>query len=223
MGLGNDFFEMIRQMYGVSRLHGYTEEEIAFLKQKYGKIPEVLEEYYRTAGKTEAFHHTQDMWILPEHLRKWKAFAECEDMILLNENQGVCQAAILREDFGKADPPVYVSEDGGDGEMSAPSVSEFLAAALAYEAVFACEYTSEEFYWITEKESELLESRLEKYPFRMENWISGMAVTLYHNAPDNLVAVMEMEDGERQMLYGAVSEESYEKLLAAVAEIGEPV
>ena len=45
----------------------------------------------------------------------------------------------------------------------------------------------------------------------------------YHNAPDNLVAVMEMEDGERQMLYGAVSEESYEKLLDAVAEIGEPV
>ena len=34
---------------------------------------------------------------------------------------------------------------------------------------------------------------------------------------------MEMEDGERQMLYGAVSEESYEKLLDAVAEIGEPV
>ncbi len=83
-----------------------------------------------------------------------------------------------------------------------------------------CEGTE---YWITEKEFELLESRLEKYPFRMENWISGMAVTLYHNAPDNLVAVMEMEDGERQMLYGAVSEESYEKLLDAVAEIGEPV
>ena len=71
----------------------------------------MLEDYYRAAGRTKAFHCVQDTWMLPEHFQKWEWLREPDYLILLNENQGVCQAGIRREDLMLPDPPVYVTED----------------------------------------------------------------------------------------------------------------
>ena len=50
------------------------------------------------------------------------------------------------------DPPVYVTEDDKNWTLCAPTTSEFLSAALAYECVFTFECNPEEFYWLTEEE-----------------------------------------------------------------------
>lgn len=64
----------------------------------------------------------------------------------------------------------------------------------------------------------MIKTRLKKYPFEIKNRLY-MNITMYYNAPDNLVAVMDC-GGDLQMLYGAANKESYNKLLTAVNGIG---
>lgn len=127
------------------------------------------------------------------------------------------------------DPPVYVTEDDKNWVLCAPTTREFLSAALAYEGVFTFEYNPEEFYWLTDEELWLIQSKLTKLPFEMTNWLCGMRITFYSNEPDNMVAVMDCgkgelhEDGELQMLYGAASEVSYARLMSVLEGVGETI
>lgn len=213
-------YELIKNLYAVDELCGYTEQEVDFMKQLFGEIPQVLEEFYRTAARTDALHHVQDTWMLPEHFEKYNWLKEEECLILLNENQGVCRAGIRREDLGMQDPPVYVSDDDTNWVICAETTSEFLAAAIGFEAPFALKFTPEEFYCLTKEELAVIESKLTKLPYEMKNWLYNMNVTLYSNALDNIVVVMDC-DGDLQMLYGAASKESYDKLMEVMEGIGE--
>lgn len=216
-------WDMFKPLYAVETLQGYTSKEIELLKEMFGALPQVLEEYYRTAGQTKAFHHVQDIWILPEHFQKWKWLHQSEYMILLNENQGVCRAGIRKEDLCLPDPPVYSTEDDKKWVLCAPTTSEFLSAALAYESVFTFAYCPEEFYWLTEDEMVLIQSKLTKLPFELTNWVGDMKITMYNNEIDNMVAIMDCKDDSLNMLYGAASEKSYVKLLTVLKDIGEPM
>lgn len=217
------YIEIIKSLYGIDCLQGCDIEEMNDMKSLFGELPKVLEEYYLKAAKTEEFHCVQDIWMLPEHFMKWEWLQNSEYLILLNENQGVCRAGIRREDLVLPDPPVYNSHDDKNWKLCAPSTSEFLAAALAYESVYAMEYTPEDLYYeLTEEEKELLDSKLTKYSFTMQNWINDIEIAFYSNAKDNLVALMGCE-GDWQMLYGAVSEASYDKLLSVVEDMGDPM
>ena len=98
-----------------------------------------------------------------------------------------------------------------------------------YEGVFTFEYNPEEFYWLTEEELGLIQSKLTKFPFEMTNWLCGMRITLYSNEPDNMVAVMDCgdwglhRDGDLQMLYGAAGEASYARLMSVLEGVGEGI
>ncbi len=219
----SSFWEMLKSLYAVDTLQGYTEEEIESLKELFGALPQVLEEYYRTAGRTKAFRQVQDSWMLPEDFQKWEWLQKSDHMILLNENQSVCRAGIRRGDLCQPDPPVYTTEDDEHWVLSASSVSEFLPAALLYESVYTLEYSPEEFYWVTEEEVEQISARLQKLPFEMANWVSGMTITFYSNEPDHLVVIMDCGDEDSDMLYGATSETAYKKLMAVLEGIGEPL
>lgn len=133
---------MIKQLYAVKELKGYTETEIAPVKAHFGALPRVVEEFWRRAGRTEAIYPVQDMWIKPE------------DFVL----------------------------------------------------------------WITEEELETIRSGLEKKPFELHGWLD-MNMSFYSNAPDNMVVVMDC--GELQIIYGAASEEDYQKLLEVMEGLGE--
>ena len=162
---------LIKQLYAVDTLEGYTEDEINLLKRKYGALPTTLEEFYRTAGRTVALFRVQDTWITLEHREKWIWLQESSHYILLNENQGVCQAGIRRSDMILPDPPVYVTMDDTDWKLCAPTTSEFLAAALVYEAVFAFDHCSEDIYWLSEEDLSVVQSQLTKLPFALQNWM----------------------------------------------------
>lgn len=212
--------KMIQQLYAVQTVQGYAEQEIAYLKERFGTLPEVLELYYRTVGGTNACDAVQDIWIKPEHYKKWKWLQEIDNLVLLQENQGVCSAGIRKADLSLPDPPIYVTEDDGHRLPCAPSVSMFLCAALAYESVFAMPYSSEEFYWLEEEEISVLSSHVKKLPFSLRNWLCA-EITLYQNMPDQMVAVMQYEDGSGCMLYGAASKVSYDQLHAILEDMGE--
>ena len=48
-------------------------------------------------------------------------------------------------------------------------------------------------------------------------------MSFYYNASDNLYVVMKYNEDDMQVLYGAVSEESYNKLEETVGDFGEPM
>lgn len=214
--------DLIQNLYAVDELQGYTEQEIDFMKQMFGELPPVLEAFYRTAARTDALHHVQDNWMLPEHFEKYNWLKESDCLILLNENQGVCDAGIRRKDLSQADPPVYVKTDDNDWVICAPSTSEFLLAALGFEASLVMKYCPEAFYWITEEELSIIQTKMQKLPYKIHNWLYDMNISLYANAADNIVAIMDV-GGDLQVLYGANSEESYARLMDVMEGIGEEV
>lgn len=219
-------FGFIKRIYNIKKFHGSTPEEIARLKQKFGEIPKVLEDFYKKAGNTKQLN-SQDTWIMPCDYFKY-AWTEDFDggIILLEENQGVCQAYIRKQDLSLPDPPVYLwLGEHEEPSLCASSASEFLMAASAYEAAFTLEYSPEDFYYLSYEDLEEFESRLKKYPFKMQ-WISReIEITFYSNDPGNLVAALgggSAEDDGIQLIYGAVNKEAYKKLEEAVDGICEP-
>ena len=220
-----NLYELIKNLYGVDELVGYSDEDIAFLKEMFGDLPKVLEDYYRKAGMTEALRHLQDEWILPEHYKNWTWLKEEKDLyILMNENQGVFQLGIRREDMNESNPPVYYI-DGESIIKYCDTLSEFLFCQSAYQSVFTFEYSPEEFYSITEDELKTVEQSLNKYPFELKNDEQDYPfnMSFYYNASDNLYVVMKYNEDDMQVLYGAVTEKSFDKLEKVVGNLGEPM
>ncbi len=219
-----DYMEMIRQLYAVEELRGYTEEEIAIVKKYFAPLPPALEEFWKRAAGTEALHKVQDRWIRPEDFEKWDWLRDSDYLVILIENQGCCRAGIRRKDLGKTEPPVYVTADEVDDckwTLCTGTLSEFLQAALAYEAVFTFPFHGEELmYWLTEEEMVTIRSDLEKQPFGLHGWL-GMDMSFYSNAFDNIVVVMDC--GDLEMLYGAASEAGYKKLMEVMEGLGEAI
>ena len=213
---------LVRNLYGVEQPQGCTEKEIAAVREKFGALPAVVEEFWRTFGHTKRLNQCQDDWVFPGHYSKWKWLEEYDDLILLNENQGVFQACVRREDLSLPNPPVYLLEGSSPRVLSAPTVSEFLEATLLYEAVFQLEYSSEEFFEFTEADLAVVRAKLTKLPALQKNWFVT-ETAFYSNRPDNLMVVMDMGGGDYQGLYGANTQESYAALMEVMEDLGEPI
>ena len=63
--------EIVRDLYSVDQPQGCTEEEIAAMKERFGAIPAVIEDFWRTFGHTRELNQCQDDWIFPEQYSKW--------------------------------------------------------------------------------------------------------------------------------------------------------
>ena len=215
---------LVRDLYGVDRPQGCTEAEIAAVRERFGVLPAVVEDFWRTFGHTKRLNYVQDDWIFPEQYSKWKWLEDCDALILLNENQGVCRAGIRREDLALPDPPVYTqTEDDDHWLLSASTASEFLEAALTYEAVWQLEHTPEDcfFYWLTDEELEAVQTKLARRPVVLKNWMD-YELTFYSSRPDNLVVVMDV-GGQYQTMYGASTRESCDALMEVMEGLGEPI
>ena len=217
-----DLSVLVRDLYGVDQPQGCTDEEIAAMKERFGAIPAVVEEFWRTFGHTKELDQCQDDWIFPEQYPKWKWLEEYDGLVLLNENQGCCRACVRREDLARPDPPVYTRMDEEDPWLlSAPTTSEFLEAALLYEGVWQLDHAPEEFYWLTGEELAIVQAKLTQHPAVLKNWME-MKITCYSNRPDNLLVIMDVGD-QYQTLYGGATEESCAALLEIMEGLGEPI
>ena len=218
-----DIRQLFRDLYGVDQPQGCTDEEIAAVKEIFGALPAVVEDFWRTVGRTQRLNYVQDTWCLPEHYQKWKWLTDSDHLILLNENQGVCWAGIRREDLSLPDPPVYTQmEDDDPWLLSAPTTSEFLEAALLYEGVWQLDHCPDELYWLSNEDLTSVQSKLTRHPITLKKWLD-MEMIFYSSRPDNLVVLMGIQDGECQCFYGGATEESYTALSEVMEGLGEPV
>lgn len=214
--------DILRDLYGVDRPQGCTEEEIAAVRKRFGAIPAAVEDFWRTFGRTQALNHGADNWIFPQdHLASTCSWDD-EGLILLNEHQGVCLACARREDLRLPDPPVYTwMNPDGPWLLSAAAVSSFLEAALTYEAVWQLECGPKEYFELSSEDFAAVQAGLEKRSAVLRNWMD-LEITFYSNRPDNLAVVMDM-GGEYQTVYGGSSKESYIALLEVMEGLGEPI
>lgn len=213
-------YSLVKQIYGVDALVGCSEEEINQLKQIHNALPKVFEEFLRTLGNTPKLQQGQDEWLFPAYYQKytWMHREEYADyLILMNENQGVYQLVLMREDLGKENPPVYVLDGAKILGICADTLSEFLMGMLLYQAVLTMEYNPEDFFWYSESDVECIRDSMEKLPYEIRNWYSD-TIEFYTNAQGNLLYLM---CEEYQGTYGATTKEAYEKLLAVVGDMGD--
>ncbi len=215
--------EILKNIYGLDKTQGYDVRELAAFELRFGHIPAVLKDFYGLCGKCGEITFVQDEWMMPQSYEKYGWLAESENFVLMNENQGVWQAQILREDLNKDDPPVYLKYDNCDELfLCNEKTSEFIKNMLVFEGVFQFDYFSGAFYWITDTEFEYIKGRLNKYPFAPNKMFSDNGLHLFYLTDDSALAVMN-DAGEYQMFYGAGSEKSYNKLAALLEDIGEEV
>ena len=52
--------EIVQTLYGVERPQGCTEEEIAAVRERFGVLPAVVEEFWRGFGRTRELGQCQD-------------------------------------------------------------------------------------------------------------------------------------------------------------------
>ena len=83
-------------------------------------------------------------------------------------------------------------------------------------------FRSGEFYWLTEKELAVVQDKLTKSPAVLKNWFVS-EITFYSSRPDNLVVIMDMEDGMYQASYGGATQESFDALMEVMEGLGEPI
>lgn len=213
--------QLVRNLYGIDQPQGCTEEDIAKLRARFGAVPAAVEDFWRGFGRTQWLNYGQDTWCLPEEYELWSWLSEKDYLILLNENQGCCQAGIRKEDLTLPDPPVYEFVNDEAGEMIAPSVSDFLEAALLYEGSWLLDYSEETFFDLSDADMAVIREKLAKRPAALKHWME-MEVTFYSSRPDNLVVIMDVGD-QYQTLYGAATEESYAALMEVMEGLGEPI
>ena len=213
-------YELIRKLYGIGELQGTLAEDMNYLKEKYGKIPKQLEEFFEFAGETKELNCIQDEWLFPAKYRKY-AWMDSdmykEYFVLLNENQGVFQIVIKRDDMIKDNPPVYVLDGTKLIGKCTDTLTDFLMGMLIYQSVFAMKYSPEDFFWYTDEEMQVIRKTMTVMPYKLQNWYSD-TIEFYSNAEDNMLYVMS--DGN-QGTYGAMTSSSYQKIQAVLGEMGE--
>ena len=218
-------YELLKKIYGIGSFSGYSDDEISEMLEGFETAPSALTGFWKKCGNTkELFGHSNDNWIDLEFRRKYMWVKEQKDYYyLLNENQGVYQAAIRREDMSLPDPPVYVVETSRDNEVkevgkAEESVSAFLMGMLLYEASLGLEFDCGDFIWYSEDDIAQIDALLQKYPYHVYNWYSER-IDVYGMNDEALLFILQGDDP--QGTYSARSEDALQKMDELIGEIGE--
>ena len=142
-------YKSILELFQVETPVGCTKEEIEKAKAAVGSLPLELEKFYLYCGNSPELQHLQDDLVMPGDI---PALLDPEYIVIFDENQGVCQAAVKKTEVSQDDPPVYTSVDDGEWTLSSPRVSEFLKTMYDYQASICLDFNPEDFFFVTKEE-----------------------------------------------------------------------
>lgn len=212
-------YRSITNLFQVKTPVGYTKEELEKAKAAVGGLPLELEKFYLYCGNSPELQHLQDDIVFPGTI---SALLDPDHIIIFNENQGVCQAAVKKSEASLEDPPVYTSVDDGEWKLSSPHVSDFLIAMYDYQASICLDFSPEEFYFVTEEEKAKIESLFPKLG-SFDGWLYTWKVTVYGEGGIRIALMEEGEDGDIQMNFAANNQEDFDKVMSMLEGIGEPM
>ncbi|QIM15198.1 hypothetical protein G7067_00265 [Leucobacter insecticola] len=164
MGIYIERYERIGTLWGVPEDMGIDIAHLESWREKFGDIPEALLVYYSTFGTHRELNETQDALILPDSIpfgyHKMKDVPDTDHLVFYVENQWALGWGIAPDQTSEVDPIVEISEDAQAWSSTGETVSEFLLAQAYMQRVMSFEYTTEEFWDISEDFLSQLESKV---------------------------------------------------------------
>ncbi|MDR3354581.1 MAG: hypothetical protein LBO21_06045 [Synergistaceae bacterium] len=198
----SETFKEIAKLFGIKTQIGIEETVIAEAEKETGPMPAVLRAYYLELGAHKALNRTQDRLLGPDELR------ETDDHIIFyTENQDVCEWGIAKSNWSEADPPVFRSYDRKEWVLEAERLRDFLVAMAHWQAVFAYEYSKEEFLFLSPQAAEKIRAAFEHKTlpgFRC--WDAE-----FFGWQDAILVLIE-NGGDYDLLYSALREASFAAL-----------
>ena len=209
---------IVTRLFAIMNPKGYMADDVNKTKKEFGGLPRILEQLYLQLGCSYELLCMQDTLILPS---KHPLFLNYDYLVFFNENQSVCQAGINLRDIGLDDPPVYVGYDNAKWIKISDTLSSFLIAMFGFQASLCLQYSSTEFYLITENDVMFIKQHFAKQPDSLQNWLN-FKVDLYANSPDERLALMNTGN-DLQMIYAANNQKSFDSMRSILEGTGEPM
>ena len=195
-------FKEIKQLFGITEKNGFSEEEIFVFKNICENIPKVLSDYYSQLGKIKELNNTQDQLIEPQKLKLSK---NKDFLIFYVENQWACVWGIDKNDLNIDNPPVYMSYEEQEWSKETNLLTDFLKAMANLQAVFALQFSSDEFAYINDEELKIIKENFKKRDFSFSQWIG---IEFYGNFENDVIAVQRNTD-YYDLIYASNNEEQF--------------
>lgn len=133
------YFEKIRHLYNIPQDEniGFAESEIAVMEKAMNiTLPAKLREYYLTLGKHEALNNSYNRLLEPQG---GVAFSDDGYLVFYEENQGVVNWGMKKDDLQQPDPAVYggYTDDKGNFNwyLELPATETSLLMLAVYNGV----------------------------------------------------------------------------------------
>jgi len=211
-------FDAIRDLFGITSDCGYPASAMQPWLAKYGAVPVVLAEYYTTLGAHKALNQTQDALVIPDTNKPvfYRMSDNMDDnyLVFYVENQAVTIWGVKASDVTQDDPPVYGCSGGDDWYLTAGSVSQFLTSQAHMQAAFSYEYSSEEFWTVSDQQAAII---ADLFPSKNADSQLYTGVRFY-GEPGTVIMLMQNDD-QWDMLFSTQNEDTYTALEQQLSDL----
>ena len=210
-----DIFDEVRRLFKIKEPKGYPPEKVLAVKRHIGGLPPVLERFFLELALSGEFKDNCDRFYMADSCYLYTYYYY---YTFFSENQGVWSAGIRERDLKKADPPVFVfSDDESKSRKTADSTTEFLTAALLYEASMGLEFTPDAVYWLEERDYARFEALFKKRSEHLKSWFK-YPITLHSDSRDAMISLHHVKD-HYEVRYSANNQQEFERLQLMLKDI----
>ena len=205
-----DFME-IRKLYHIKGNIGYSQRTISKAIEKFGKLPNVLTEYYQQLGKHSGLNHADYYLCAPGKL----------DFLIYGDYLCFCKAMIEplywyidMEKLESDNPPVYRRYLNGTSvcdELDSETLDKFLYVMAYWQALFCLPYNSGGSFMCTFQQIEKIQKKFRLKPYNLSRWPQ-----FYGNSSDEVISVYR-EKSSAQVLYACTSEEQLKEIKSTIS------
>ena len=215
--------QTIKTLFGITNPKGYSAEQIEEAKILCGGLPRFLEQFCLEIGASDELQGLQDTFYLPNRFSRHLTEKLYEDYIdFFIENESIYTAAIRKEDVVIENPPVYTNLLGEtEWKKASDTISEFLTAIFAFQAVMCLKHNCEEYYCISPDEVYLLDEHFTKRPEVLDEWFCK--TEFYESRPNSRISLQYASDDWYHILYSAGDKDDFDEIGAFIKRNFDPL
>ena len=213
-------YKDICELFHLTEPNPLPEKQIQEIQEYFGAIPEALLEYYRLCGGCRDMNASQDFLLTPDgrYICRIKTFAYEDYCAFYVENQCVLVWAIKKEDLIKENPPVYAIDNEKNWYKLCDSVSEFLISQAYVQRTFSFEYSTEEFFDLTQEQLQIL-AEIFPHVNAYCNLYLYTGVQFFQPYKDTLIMVIRDDEEVFMGLCASENEQHFETVMNKIDKI----